>query len=216
MAKFGGEDSPTPVASRLNLHSRASLGSSKAKRYEKSFSERRFLSGARDVANLLYKLSCLPFQRANLVVSRNVSIRSSPALDAGSYQPSDGPNSDVLQPKDVTGGATADTWFDCRNRWKIAALPLMRVTQRIEVLWRCCLCGYPVAFEHHFATAQRPSRPPADNLHAAAYKVSTAPSRATTRPRLTTTRRPGRCATASAMVSASTSTRSPPHPGDSP
>ena len=45
---------------------------------------------------------------------------------------------------------------------------------------------------------------------------SATPSRATTRPRLTTVRRPGRCATASAMVSASTRTRSPQHPGGQP
>jgi hypothetical protein len=77
--------------------------------------------------------------------------------------------------------------------------------------------------EHQLALAQQtvpPSRgrpsPNRPRQFRARAQVKVTPSRATIRPRFTTVRRAGRCATASATVSASTNTRSPPHPGASP
>lgn len=81
--------------------------------------------------------------------------------------------------------------------------------------------GRPLTPARHCAadSAAHRSGPPLSRptvRAAATHQGKVTPSRATIRPRFTTVRRPGRCATASATVSASTNTRSPPHPWASP
>ena len=55
-------------------HSRVRLGGSRAERYAKSLSERRILSEAWGLADLLYKLFSVTFQCIGLVRSRKVGI----------------------------------------------------------------------------------------------------------------------------------------------